>query len=135
MWWLRKKDRNKSDDRYTERDKYQQFYQSSAWKRLRLQRLANNPWCECCLNGCSHLFDNPDRQEIITPAYCVDHIVPLQLDITLALDYDNTQSLCPICHSVKTMTIDYKLKIDYQIEKNMNILNDFDNLIVSGTTE
>lgn len=58
---------------------------------LRIARLRAEPTCRHCR-----------EKGIVRAAAEVDHIVPHRGDMTLFLDYDNTQSLCKPCHSVKT---------------------------------
>ena len=67
------------------------FYNTTKWKELRLLKLQMNPLCEHCL-----------RENKITPATEVDHIIPIQQRPDLALDINNLQSLCKPCHSRKT---------------------------------
>lgn len=118
MWWIRKNKKEKkteSDDRI----KFRSFYFSTDWQKLRLFKLSNNPLCEEC-----------EKHNRITPARAVDHIIPLAVDWSLRLDYDNLQSLCDYtspfdCHGFKTKTIDHYLKRDKKIDDNMNDLNDF----------
>lgn len=127
MWWLKRekylKDKFKWSD---ERSKHQAFYQSSQWVKTKTLKKAEHPLCECCLKGCSHLYPNPEKREILTPTYAIDHIIPMSVDYSLRLDYNNLQSLCEICHNKKTSTVDRLLKIERRIEDQMNNLNSFD---------
>lgn len=66
------------------------FYDTAAWKKLRRLRLVNEPLCRI------HA-----AQGRAVPAKHVDHIVPINKGGE-ALDYDNTQSLCLECHTLKT---------------------------------
>ena len=66
------------------------FYQSTAWRKLRAEKLRQNPICEQCV-----------RIGLIIPAQVVDHIVPINKD-GAALDIDNLQSLCHPCHNRKS---------------------------------
>lgn len=66
------------------------FYQSTAWRKLRKEKLRKNPICEQCI-----------RIGLIIPAQVVDHIVPINKG-GAALDIDNLQSLCNPCHNRKS---------------------------------
>ena len=66
------------------------FYQSTAWRKLRAEKLRQNPICEQCI-----------RIGLIIPAQVVDHIVPINKG-GAALDIDNLQSLCHPCHNRKS---------------------------------
>jgi 5-methylcytosine-specific restriction endonuclease McrA len=71
------------------RDKDRQaFYQSAAWRGVRDLRLSLNPYCAPCLARGDY-----------TPATFVHHKVPIEVDPSLALDLDNTESQCRSCHS------------------------------------
>ena len=67
------------------------FYSKQRWRRLRLIKLNKNPLCEKC---------STIRRPI--PATEVDHIIPVRIDINKGFDMDNLQSLCKICHSIKS---------------------------------
>ena len=74
------------------RDKEAQaFYNSKAWRSTRLQQLRSQPLCEECL-----------RNNRITPATLVDHIIPIK-DGGARLDFNNLQSLCQVCHEIKSI--------------------------------
>jgi len=66
------------------------FYVTTAWRRLRLWKLSEQPLCEHCL-----------LRGIIEPATQVDHIVPISAGGE-PLDEANLASLCASCHSRKT---------------------------------
>lgn len=70
---------------------YRKWYSLSIWKRARKIQLGKQPLCEECL-----------RQNRITPAEVVDHIIPHDGVWDLFVDQDNLQSLCERCHNVKT---------------------------------
>ena len=95
--WLSENRPKPSHARYQRRmygskeGKYQQFYNTTAWRKLSQQVLKNNPVCVACLsNG------------IIRKADVVDHIIPIRVDWTKRLDADNLQPLCNSCHRRKT---------------------------------
>lgn len=68
--------------------KKQGFYQSQAWRRLRLLALQrDNYLCQECL-----------RKKRITRATEVHHVKPIADFPALALDLDNLESLCWDCH-------------------------------------
>lgn len=110
-----------SDDRV----RFKKFYQSKEWRNLRLMKLANDPCCECCLSGCSCYYSNPEHKQLVTPAYAVDHRVPLGLDWSKSLQYENLGSLCSRCHQVKTNTTDHYLKREQRINLIMSLLSAF----------
>lgn len=62
------------------------------WSRLRALYLAKNPLCEECF-----------REGKVTPATTVDHIRPFNgYADPLRLCWENLQSLCNRCHSIKS---------------------------------
>ena len=67
-----------------------EFYQSTAWRKLRAIKLSEEPMCEECA-----------RAGRLTPAQMVDHIVPINKGGD-ALDKNNLQSLCNACHARKS---------------------------------
>ena len=71
------------------------IYNSREWKELRIAKLrSTNGLCEECL-----------KQNIITSASCVHHIVPIETARTkdemkrLAFDVNNLRALCFACHA------------------------------------
>ena len=72
-------------------EKYARFYSSARWQKVRNIYIRNNPLCESCR-----------KQERITAATLVDHIIPVQADYSQRLAMDNLQSLCRSCHAKKT---------------------------------
>lgn len=67
------------------------FYSSQAWMRVRDARRRNSPLCQEC-----------EKEGRVTPMHAVDHKKPRVDYPELALDYDNTQSLCETHHNRKT---------------------------------
>jgi 5-methylcytosine-specific restriction protein A len=67
------------------------FYATAAWIKVRDRRRAENPICQEC-----------EKKGMIRPMYIIDHPIPIDERPDLALDYDNTQSLCKLCHIRKT---------------------------------
>lgn len=68
------------------------FYKSVAWRRLRQQRLMiDHGLCRDCL-----------KEQKITPATEVDHIIPIRVRWDLRLTLSNLRSLCHRCHMIKT---------------------------------
>ena len=67
-------------------------YNRKAWKLVRMQALVRDDFMcvHCKLSG------------VDTIASEVDHIIPLEQDITLAYELSNLQSLCKHHHSRKT---------------------------------
>ena len=76
---------------------YIQLMNSAEWRKLRNEWLSEHPLCEVCYRD----------YEIITPAQCVHHIVPIESGSArtdadakrLAFSKSNLQSLCFACHS------------------------------------
>lgn len=66
------------------------FYQSTAWRKLRVVKLEQQPLCEECLSKGIH-----------TTAKVADHIVPINRG-GAALNIENLQSLCDRCHNIKS---------------------------------
>ena len=64
------------------------FYHSKEWVAVRKIVLSRNPFC--VVPDCNH------------PAKVVDHIVPIAVDRSKALDLDNLQGLCSYHHNNKT---------------------------------
>ncbi len=63
---------------------------SNAWRKAAKAYLARNPICVFC-----------EQYNRLTPAQCVDHIIPWRGDRELFWDSDNWQSLCSSCHGRK----------------------------------
>lgn len=77
--------------------KYRRFYNSKAWRMMAAKRLQDDGFrCRMC-------------KGIATE---VDHIIPIQTTEgwPLRLDYDNTQSLCTVCHNKKHNRFNKKIK-------------------------
>lgn len=74
---------------------YIRLMNSSEWQRLSKEWKAEHPICEICYKD----------YDIIAPAQCVHHIVPIESGRTdaeckrLAFSRSNLQSLCFACHS------------------------------------
>jgi len=69
----------------------QKFYHSTAWRNLRKYYIRNNPFCVECL-----------KDDKITEAEVVDHIVRYRDNNELGLDINNLQSLCHYHHNSKS---------------------------------
>lgn len=66
------------------------FYNSRAWRRLRVNFLINNSLCvKCATLG------------LVSVATVVDHILPINKGGE-RLDIDNLQALCAKCHNSKS---------------------------------
>lgn len=73
--------------RYAE--KHKSFYNSTVWRELREQVLADNGYlCVEC-----------KRKGKIRHAKQVHHRVTLEQDMSKALEYDNLEPLCSECHN------------------------------------
>lgn len=86
------------------RDGRHKLYNMKEWRGkngIRKRRLDEEPLCRICLQEGEYI-DGVWHQKL-TPATEVDHIEPHHGDIGKFLDYDNTQSLCKIHHSRKTI--------------------------------
>jgi len=72
---------------------WKNFYNTSRWRKLRLQKLTKQPLCEMC-----------KERGIIRLANTVHHIKEISTGNTpyemeqLAFDYNNLQALCKDCH-------------------------------------
>lgn len=76
------------------RKRSKQFYETKQWKLIRINTLQRNGGlCEHCL-----------KNNIITPAVDVDHIIPHRGNKELFFDLNNLQILCKECHSIKTIS-------------------------------
>ncbi|WP_321999283.1 HNH endonuclease [Bacillus pumilus] len=79
-------------DRHKRNKKSKQFYNSTKWKSVRDRRKRDkNNLCEFCL----------ENKKLKVADVC-DHIVPIMIDWSKRLDYDNLQMLCHECHNKKT---------------------------------
>lgn len=89
------KHRARADKRFATK-KWNKFYSSKAWSKLRSVKMHDQPLCEECL-----------ANDIIRPAVDIHHIIPFgqgideQQQWELFLDYDNLMSLCKECHRKK----------------------------------
>ena len=85
----RKRERHRVYDEQLRDERATSFYRSRAWKAVRLQVLVrDNYLCQECL-----------RENRITRATTVHHIVPLAEDWERRLDPDNLESVCSSCHN------------------------------------
>lgn len=60
-----------------------------AWQQARLVHLNSHPLCVYC-----------ERDDRVTAASVVDHVIPHRGDMTLFWDRTNWQSLCRPCHDI-----------------------------------
>ena len=67
----------------------QKLYQSARWRKLRAEKLAENPFCEACARA------KPAR---ITAATIVHHREPLKRGGD-PYEWDNLESICASCHN------------------------------------
>lgn len=70
-------------------------YCTTAWKRLRLAKLAEKPLCAFC-----------ELRGRVTEANTVDHIKPISKGGDPFPALDGLMSLCASCHSEKTASVD-----------------------------
>lgn len=71
------------------------FYNSLKWKKLRAYKLAVQQTCQCPVCEYNDLETDADQ---------VHHIIDIDIDWSLRLDYYNLMSVNHICHSRITMT-------------------------------
>ena len=67
------------------------LYGTVAWLRLKSAMLEDQPFCESC-----------NRLGKLSLAKEVDHVIPIRVNMDLALDESNLQCLCKSCHQKKT---------------------------------
>lgn len=79
---------NKSIISNTARERYHHLYNTTRWRKLRLEQLNKEPLCRFCIE-----FD-----ERYVEATIVDHKEPHQGDLELMYDSKNLQSLCKFHH-------------------------------------
>ncbi|WP_090951771.1 HNH endonuclease [Parageobacillus thermantarcticus] len=85
----RSRQNDKDYDKYKRNQQARAFYHSKEWERIRLAALArDNFLCQHCL-----------RNNRITPADMVHHIIEIKRDWSRRLDLDNLISLCNSCHN------------------------------------
>lgn len=70
---------------------YKHLYNSSRWRKLRLQFLSAHPLCETC-----------KKHSVIKASEVVDHSRPHKGNERLFWDDSNWQALCKSCHDRKT---------------------------------
>ncbi|MDN7145346.1 HNH endonuclease [Liquorilactobacillus mali] len=75
----------------SDESKYQQFYKSTAWRRLSRRFLENNPICVKCY-----------EDGVIRKADVVDHVQEVKDNWSRRLDESNLQALCNSHHNTKT---------------------------------
>lgn len=75
----------------SDESKYQQFYKSSAWRKLSRRFLESNPVCVQCY-----------QDGVIRKADVVDHVIEIKDDWSRRLDESNLQCLCLQHHNRKT---------------------------------
>lgn len=85
------KDRNKRYNKMYRDKQRNAFYQSKQWQRVR-NYVINRDCYTCQVCGSA-----------VTDRKIVDHIIPLRVDKTRALDTSNLWSLCDRCHNRKTI--------------------------------
>jgi 5-methylcytosine-specific restriction endonuclease McrA len=73
------------------------WYGLLRWKKRRRMQLKMHPLCRMCL----------EQQHLVTPADCVDHVIPHGGDRYL-FEYGELQSLCSPCHDSIKRTVEYR---------------------------
>lgn len=74
-------------------------YNTSAWQKLRLAKLASKPMCEPCA-----------ARRAVTTANTVDHIKPINAGGDPFPPLDGLMSMCERCHNEKTAANDRRHK-------------------------
>jgi 5-methylcytosine-specific restriction endonuclease McrA len=92
------------------------FYNTKAWKMLRDKRRRANPICQSC-----------EKKGMIKPMKIVDHIIPIDEAPELALNFDNTQSLCNFCHILKTNKDKKEKEKRKRLEQGRKIMAELEN--------
>lgn len=69
---------------------YQQLYNSTRWRNVRLLHLMKQPLCQECMRAA------PPR---VREANTVHHVIPHKGDLALFWDPTNLESACAACHS------------------------------------
>lgn len=86
-----RKDRDQYYDEHVRDKKTKSFYKSKAWQAVRRRALIRDKYlCQDCL-----------KQNRITPADTVHHLVEISKDWSKRLDIDNLLSLCAACHNAR----------------------------------
>lgn len=89
-------------------EKYKAFYNSPEWKKLRkIKFIDANGLCEQCLKEGKVILGKE-----------VHHKIPIDVDWSKRLDYDNLILLCSDCHN----------KIHERISPLQKFLQEFDNI-------
>lgn len=102
----KEKERQQHYDKYKRNQKSKRFYGSGLWRRTREHRmLLDKGLCQHCL-----------KENKITYATLVDHIIPILIDWSLRLSIKNLQSLCDSCHAIKTIEDKKSTVIRYKVE-------------------
>jgi 5-methylcytosine-specific restriction enzyme A len=83
--------RNREYNLYQRDEKASKFYGSAQWRSIRDRKMKVNPLCEICL-----------AEGRYTAATEVDHKIPIEIDWSKRLDWNNLQPLCHRCHMKKT---------------------------------
>lgn len=96
---------------YDERN--QKFYQSKEWQRLQALHKQENQLCVECL-----------KHGKLTAVECTDHILGLNQDWSLRLDYNNLQSLCISCHIKKEIADRKRIRDEKKKEMSKIVMND-----------
>lgn len=86
-WWIPKRKQRTQRNNNLEVKK---FYNSKEWKATRNYILSLSSVCREC-----------EKHDLVVPAECVDHIVPITLGGSL-LSEKNLQPLCNSCHAKKS---------------------------------
>jgi len=79
---------SKADPQNVQRREDLRFYNSAAWRKLRLLKLDDNPLCERC-----------EKEGLTTAAVHVHHVKARKAHPDLELDIDNLEALCSPCHT------------------------------------
>ena len=62
----------------------------------------------------------------------VDHVIPVEQAPGLALDYNNTQSLCNFCHNIKTMADARAKKEQDRLKRGKKLMKELETQATPG---
>ncbi|MCV6576280.1 MAG: HNH endonuclease [Cohaesibacter sp.] len=105
-------ERNRDHDKQRrKRHPWRNWYKLVGWKRIREQRLANDPLCVMCL-----------AEGRTTAANVVDHVVPHKGNRELFFSYSNTQSLCETHHNKDKQRMEARGIVQNPIENQFDFV-------------
>lgn len=97
------------------------FYLTRQWLAIRDRRRRDNPLCQAC-----------EEKGFVTVGRVIDHIIPIDEDPSLALEYNNTQNLCHSCHSWKTAQDKKRKDKADKLRRGRKLMKDLENKPTGG---